>query len=63
MSSIVIVLPKIEDAKKIRSVLERHGFSVASVCNTASSALASASELGGGVMISGGGTAIAVPMG
>ena len=53
MSSIVIVLPKIEDAKKIRSVLERHGFSVASVCNTASSALASASELGGGVMISG----------
>ena len=53
MSSIVIVLPKIEDAKKIRSVLERHGFSVVSVCNTASSALASASELGGGVMISG----------
>lgn len=53
MSSIVIVLPKIEDAKKIRSVLERHGFSVASVCNTASSALASASELGSGVMISG----------
>ena len=53
MSSIVIVLPKIEDAKKIRSVLERHGLSVASVCNTASSALASASELGSGVMISG----------
>ena len=49
----MIVLPKIEDAKKIRSVLERHGFSVVSVCNTASSALASASELGGGVMISG----------
>ena len=30
MSSIVIALPKIEDAKKIRSVLERHGFTVAS---------------------------------
>ena len=29
MSSIVIALPKIEDAKKIRSVLERHGFTVA----------------------------------
>ena len=26
MSSIVIALPKIEDARKIRSVLERHGF-------------------------------------
>ena len=32
MSSIVIALPKIEDAKKIRAVLARHGFTVASVC-------------------------------
>ena len=39
MSSIVIALPKIEDARKIRSVLERHGFAVASVCSTASNAL------------------------
>lgn len=51
MSSIVIALPKIEDAKKIRAVLERHGFSVASVCTTASNALSSASELGSGVLI------------
>ena len=42
MSSIVIALPKIEDARKIRSVLERHGFAVASVCSTASNALSSA---------------------
>ena len=53
MSSIVIALPKIEDAKKIRSVLERHGFTVASVCSTASSALSNASELGSGVLICG----------
>ena len=53
MSSIVIALPKIEDAKKIRSVLERHGFTVASVCSTASSALSNASELGNGVQICG----------
>ena len=53
MSSIVIALPKIEDAKKIRSVLERHGFTVASVCSTASSALSTASELGSGVRICG----------
>ena len=45
MSSIVIALPKIEDARKIRSVLERHGFAVASVCSTASNALSSASVL------------------
>ena len=49
MSSIVIALPKIEDAKKIRSVLERHGFTVASVCST----LSNASELGSGVLICG----------
>ena len=49
MSSIVIALPKIEDARKIRAVLERHGFTVASVCTTASNALSSASELGSGV--------------
>ena len=30
MSSIVIALPKIEDAKKIRAILVKHGFSVAS---------------------------------
>ena len=53
MSSIVVALPKIEDAKKIRAILVRHGFSVAAVCNTASNALAGASELGYGLMICG----------
>ena len=53
MSSIVIALQKIEDARKIRSVLERHGLAVASVCSTASNALSSASELGNGVLICG----------
>ena len=31
MDSIVIALPKIEDARKLRTVLERHGLSVAAV--------------------------------
>ena len=53
MSSIVIALSKIEDARKIRSVLECHGLAVASVCSTASNALSSASELGNGVLICG----------
>ena len=53
MSSIVIALPKIEDARKIRSVLECHGLAVASLCSTASNALSSASELGNGVLICG----------
>ena len=51
MSSIVIALPKIEDAKKIRAVLARHGCTGASVCTTASNALSSACELGSGVLI------------
>ena len=51
MSSIVIALPKIEDARKIRSVLERHGFAVASVCKPYYAR--GASELGSGVLICG----------
>ena len=52
MSSIVIALPKIEDARKIRSVLERHGISVAAVCSSAASALSNASQLDCGLLIS-----------
>ena len=51
--SIVIALPKIEDAKKIRTILNRHGFSVASVCSTGANALASISELENGILICG----------
>lgn len=51
MGSIVIALPKIEDAKKIRTILVKHGFSVAGICNTGSNALANISELGEGVLI------------
>ena len=52
-SSIVIALPKIEDAKKIRGVLQNHGYAVAAVCNTVSGALASVSELDHGILICG----------
>lgn len=53
MSSIVVALPKIEDAKKIRAILERHGFSVTSVCSTAANALSTLSDLESGVLICG----------
>ncbi|MCD8153285.1 MAG: ANTAR domain-containing protein [Clostridiales bacterium] len=52
-TSIVIALPKIEDAKKIRGILTRHGFSVAMVCSTGANALSGISELDGGVLICG----------
>ncbi len=51
--SIVIALPKIEDAKRIRTILVRHGFAVAAVCNTASHALSSISGLDSGILICG----------
>ena len=52
-TSIVIALPKIEDAKKIRTVLNRYGFTVAAVSNSGANALASISELDGGVLLCG----------
>ena len=52
-SSIVIALPKIEDAKKIRSILCRYGFSVTSVCNTGAAALAGMSGMDAGILICG----------
>ena len=52
-SSIVIAFRKIEDAKKIRTILNRHGLTVASVCSSVSNALASISELDSGVLICG----------
>lgn len=52
MGCIVIVLPKIEDGKKIGSLLERHGCQVSAVCTTASKALQEISSLPWGIVIS-----------
>lgn len=53
MSNIVIALPKIEDARKIRVILERHGMEVSAVCNTAATALSRLSEIDDGILICG----------
>ncbi len=53
MDSIVIALPKIEDARKLRTVLERHGLSVAAVSSSASGVLSHLSELGSGILLCG----------
>ncbi len=53
MSSIVVALPKIENAKKIRAILERHSLSVTAVCSTAASALSTLSTLDSGILICG----------
>ena len=50
---IIIVLSKLEDAKKIRKILISHGFSDAVPCNTASAALIEANTDARGLVISG----------
>ncbi len=50
---IIIVLPKMEDAKRIRKILISHGFEDAVPCNTASAALIEANADIRGLVISG----------
>lgn len=42
MTNVIVLFPKIEDAKNIRNLLVRHGFRVSAVCTTGAQALASA---------------------
>lgn len=51
MSSIVIVLPKIEDGKRIRDILAKRGYEIDAVCSTA--ALGEMNNLNGGIVICG----------
>ena len=53
MSSLVVVFPKTEDAKRIRDVCVRHGFDVDAVCTTAAGALSEMNNLDGGIVICG----------
>jgi response regulator NasT len=51
MENIIIALPKEEDGRSLRSILVRSGFSVLSVCTTASQVLAAADDLDRGIVI------------
>ncbi len=53
MSVVVIVLPKLEDAKKIRKILKGHGFPQVFAYATASAALSEIREHESGMVISG----------
>lgn len=53
MTSIIVLFPKIEDAKSIRNLLVKHGFSVVGICTTGSQALTYAEELNDGVLVCG----------
>ena len=53
MSSIVITLPKIENARQIRDILVRHGFTVDALCTTGAGALIEMNRLDCGIVICG----------
>lgn len=53
MTSIIVAFSKIEDARSIKSVLVRHGFNVASTCQSGAFALNAAENMDGGIVICG----------
>lgn len=53
MANIIVVFPKIEDAKNIRNLLVRYGFSVSAVCTTGAQAISTADGLDDGIVVCG----------
>lgn len=53
MANIIVAFPKLEDAKFIRSLLQKNGFMVQGAVNRASAVIALANELESGVVICG----------
>lgn len=53
LAKIIVVFPKIEDAKKIRNLLVRNGFDVAGVCNSGAQVLNLLEGLTDGIVLCG----------
>lgn len=53
MTNIIVVFPKMEDAKSIRNLLIRNGFNVTGVCTTGTQAISQADGLNDGIVICG----------
>lgn len=53
MTNIIVVFPKLEDAKRIRNILVRSGFQVTAVCNSGAQALHALSDLNDGIVLCG----------
>ena len=51
MTNIIVVLPKLEDAKSIKNVLVRNGFPVVGVCTAGTQAISQADGLNDGIVI------------
>lgn len=53
MTSIVVLFPKIDDAKSIKNLLIKCGFQVSAVCSTGAQAIAAVEELNDGIVVCG----------
>ncbi len=53
MLSLIVAFPKLEDAKNLKNVLKRCGFTDVFACNSASQVISTANELDDGIVISG----------
>lgn len=53
MTNIIVAFPKLEDAKSIKNILVRSGFTVVGICTSGAQALSLADNLGCGVVVSG----------
>lgn len=51
MTNIIVALPKLEDAKSIKNVLMRNGFSVTGVCTTGAQAISQCDGLIDGIVV------------
>lgn len=53
MANVIVAFSKPEDARNIRNILTRSGFSVAAVCNSGAQVLAQAGNLSSGLVVCG----------
>ena len=53
VTNIIVVFPKIEDAKSIKNVLVRNGFSAMAACTTGAQAIGLAEDYTNGIVICG----------
>lgn len=53
MTGVIVVLPKIDDARNIKNLLVRNGFSVPGICTTGAQAIALADGLSDGIVLCG----------
>ena len=51
MTNIIVVLPKLEEAKGVKSILVRSGFQVTGICTTGTQAISQVDGLNDGIVI------------